>query len=104
MKALVKVQGRQIFVQEGQILEVNRFRDSHAGDQIELKEVLMVGEGVDAKVGNPFVEGVSVGAKILANKRGKKVLVIKRLRRKGAHKKQGHRQELSVLQIETIRG
>jgi large subunit ribosomal protein L21 len=104
MKALVRVQGVQIWATEGSVWELNRFRGSNAGDSLELREVLLLGDGADARVGTPFVEGASVQARILANKRGKKVLVMKRLRRKGMHKKRGHRQEISVIKIEGIRG
>lgn len=104
MKALVRAQGKQIFVEEGQIITLDRFRNSHAGDVIELADVLLLGEGESARVGSPLLEGVVVRAKILENRRGKKVLVMKRLRRKGAHRKRGHRQELSVIRIESIQG
>lgn len=104
MKALVKAQGKQIAVNEGDIVQLNRFVGSSAGDVIELKEVLWVGEGADAKIGTPYVEGASVRATILENKRGKKVLVMKRHRRKGYHNKRGHRQELSIIKIDSIQG
>lgn len=104
MKALVRTQGKQVYVTEGQILKLNRFPETEAGDIIQLEEVLLLGEGETAKIGNPLVEGASVTAKILENKRDKKILVMKRNRRKGYHKKNGHRQELSVIQIETIQG
>jgi large subunit ribosomal protein L21 len=71
---------------------------------VELKEVLLLGEGSTAKVGTPLVEGAKVTARILSHSRGKKVLVMKRLRRKGAHKKRGHRQEHSTIQIVSIEG
>ncbi|CDE84518.1 50S ribosomal protein L21 [Coraliomargarita sp. CAG:312] len=103
MKATIKIQGKQVTVKEGDILFVNRFVDSKAGDTVEIKEVLMVGEGADAKFGAPYVDGASVSAKILENKRGKKVVIIKKKRRKGYQRKQGHRQELSVIKVEAIK-
>ena len=103
MKATIKIQGKQVTVSEGDILFVNRFVDSKAGDTVEIKDVLMVGEGADVKFGNPLVDGASVSAKILENKRGKKVVILKKKRRKGYQRKQGHRQELSVIKIESIK-
>ena len=103
MKATIKIQGKQLTVKEGDIVAVNRFVGSKAGDVVEIKEVLMVGEGEAAKFGAPFVDGASVSAKILENKRGAKVVIIKKKRRKGYQRKQGHRQELSVLKVETIK-
>ena len=103
MKATIKIQGKQLTVNEGDVVFVNRFVNSNAGDLVEIKEVLMVGEAESAKFGTPLVEGASVSAKILENKRGKKVVIIKKRRRKGYQRKQGHRQELSVLKIESIK-
>ena len=103
MKATIKIQGKQLTVSEGDVIIVNRFANSNAGDVVEIKEVLMVGEADAAKFGTPLVEGASVSAKILENKRGKKVVIIKKNRRKGYQRKQGHRQELSVLKIESIK-
>ena len=103
MKATIKIQGKQLTVNEGDVVFVNRFVNSKAGDIVEIKEVLMVGEADSAKFGTPYVDGASVSAKILENKRGKKVVIIKKRRRKGYQRKQGHRQELSVLKIESIK-
>ena len=103
MKATIKIQGKQVTVSEGDILFVNRCVDSKAGDTVEIKDVLMVGEGADAKFGTPLIDGASVSAKILENKRGKKVVILKKKRRKGYQRKQGHRQELSVIKIESIK-
>lgn len=102
MKATIKAQGRQFTVREGDILFVNRFRDSNAGDTITVNEVVMVGEGADARFGAPFVDGAAVELKILENKRGEKVRVFKKKRRKGYRRTRGHRQELSVIRVETI--
>ena len=103
MKATIKTQGRQFTVEQGDVLFVNRYKDSKAGDSLTIKEVLMVGEGENAKFGSPYVEGASVEAKILENKRGTKIVIIKKKRRKGYRRKRGHRQELSVIKIETIK-
>lgn len=102
MKATIKTSGRQFTVQAGDVLFVNQFPGTQAGDSITISEVLLVGEGADAKVGTPLVEGASVTAKILENKRGKKVRVFKKKRRKGYARTKGHRQELSVIKIESI--
>ncbi len=103
MKAIIKTQGRQFTVKEGDVLIVNRFVDSKAGDTVEISEVLSVGEGADAKFGSPTIAGASVSAKVLENKRGKKIDIFKKKRRKGSERRQGHRQELSVIKIETIK-
>jgi large subunit ribosomal protein L21 len=103
MKATIKTQGRQFTVQEGDVLFVNRYQDTASGDSVTIETVLAVGEGESMKFGSPTVEGASVQAKILENKRGKKVTVLKKKRRKGYRNKRGHRQELSVIKIESIK-
>ncbi|MDR0340618.1 MAG: 50S ribosomal protein L21 [Puniceicoccales bacterium] len=102
MRALVRTQGTQVWVEEGKILQLNRFVGAEIGDSIELNEVLLLGEGAETKVGTPLLAGAMVTAKLLSQERGKKVLVMKRLRRKGAHKKRGHRQALSTIQIVAV--
>jgi large subunit ribosomal protein L21 len=69
---------------------------------VEISDVLVFGEGETAVVGTPMIDGARVEAKILENKRAKKVLIFKKKRRKGYQRKRGHRQELSVIRIEKI--
>ncbi len=102
MKATIKTQGQQFAVSEGDILFVHRYHDSQAGSTVQINEVLSAGEGESFKVGTPFLAGASVTATILENKRSKKVIVFKKKKRKGMERKQGHRQELSVIKIESI--
>jgi large subunit ribosomal protein L21 len=102
MKATIKTQGRQFSVSEGDVLIVNRYPKTEAGATIEIKEVLTAGEGDAFRVGTPLLSGASVTAKVLENKRGKKVIVFKKNKRKGYARKRGHRQELSVIKIESI--
>ena len=104
MKAIIKTQGRQFTVNEGDILEINRFPSTEAGDKIEINEVLSVGEGAGTKFGSPYVDGASVSATVVENKRGKKVIVFKKKRRKKYQRKRGHRQELSIIKIDSIKG
>jgi large subunit ribosomal protein L21 len=103
MKAIIKTQGQQFAVSEGDILVVNRYPKTEAGDTVVIKEVLSVGEGDSFRVGTPLIEGATVTARILENKRGDKIVVFKKRKRKGMERKQGHRQELSVIKIESIK-
>jgi large subunit ribosomal protein L21 len=104
MKATIKTQGRQFTVTEGDVLKVNSFPETEAGDTIDINEVLMIGEGADARFGAPLIEGATVKATILENKKDKKVIVFKKKRRQGYKKRRGHRQHLSVIKIESING
>jgi large subunit ribosomal protein L21 len=102
MKATIKTQGRQFIVQEGDILKVNRYPNTAAGDTVQISEVLLVGDGATARIGTPLVAGASVQIRILENKRGDKVDIFKKKRRKRYERRRGHRQELSVIKIEAI--
>lgn len=102
MKATIRTQGRQFTVTEGDVLFVNRYPNTSTGDTVTIGEVLAVGEGESFRVGTPTLDGASVEATILENKRGKKVIVFKKKRRKGYRNKRGHRQELSVIRIKSI--
>lgn len=103
MKATIKTQGQQFTVSEGDILIVNRYPNTEAGATVEITDVLAAGEGENFKVGAPLLDGASVSAKVLENKRAKKVIIFKKKKRKGMERKRGHRQELSVIKIESIK-
>lgn len=103
MKAIIKTQGRQFTVEQGDILFVNRYQDSETGSLISIKDVIGVGQGDDFRIGAPYVEGAEVTAKVLENKRGEKLVIFKKKRRKGYKRRKGHRQELSVIKIESIK-
>ena len=102
MKATIKTQGSQFVVTEVDVLIVNRFPKTEKGSTVEINDVLTVGEGAEVRIGTPTVPGASVTAEVLENKRGKKVIVFKKIKRKGYEKTQGHRQDLSVIKIKTI--
>jgi len=102
MKAVIKTQGRQFTVQAGDILKVNRYQGTEAGSVLDIKDVLMFEDESGVHFGNPVLENAVVRIKVLENKRDKKVLVLKHRRRGGFQRKQGHRQELSVIKVEAI--
>jgi large subunit ribosomal protein L21 len=102
MKATIKTQGQQFAVSEGDILIVNRYPNSEEGSTVQINDVLSLGEGADFRVGSPLITGATVTATVLENKRGKKIIVFKKKKRKGMERKQGHRQDLSVIKINSI--
>lgn len=102
MKAVIQTQGRQFTVQEGDILKVNRYPNTEAGSTIEISNILLIETEAGIRLGSPVLDNSLVRAKILENKRDKKVMIFKRKRRKGYRRKRGHRQELSVIKIEAI--
>lgn len=102
MKATIQSQGRQFTVAENDVLFLNRITDSEEGASVEVREVLMVGSGEDARIGTPFVDGASVTLRVLENKKDRKVVVFKKRRRQGYKRRKGHRQHLSVVRVESI--
>ena len=102
MKATIQTQGKQFTVQEGDVLILDRYPETEAGATLEISEVLTVGEGEGFQLGKPFVEGAMLKATILENKRGRKVVIFKKKKRKGYTRRRGHRQELSVIKIDSI--
>ena len=104
MKATILTSGRQFTVKQGDILTINQLPESKEGDTITFDKVVFLGEGAAAKIGTPLVAGAKVTAKLLENKRGDKIRIFKHRRRKGYYRRRGHRQELSVVKIESIQG
>ncbi len=102
MKATIKTQGRQFTITEGDILKVNIYPNTQTGDSIDIKDVLMISEGEKFTFGSPFIDKASVKATILENKKDKKITIIKKKRRQGYKRTKGHRQNLSIIKIDSI--
>ncbi|MEE2757518.1 MAG: 50S ribosomal protein L21 [Myxococcota bacterium] len=102
MYAIIKTGGKQYRVSPGQTLRVEKL-DGDVGETVELDNVLLVGGGEGIQIGTPSVSGAAVSAEIVEQGRAKKIIVFKKKRRKGYHKKQGHRQYYTGLKITEIR-
>ena len=103
MYAIIETQGRQHKVTEGQLLVVNRM-NAEEGAAINLDKVLLLESGDSVKVGSPYVDGANVTASVVQHKKGKKIIVFKKKRRKQYKRTKGHRQHLTVLKIDSIKG
>ena len=101
MLAVFKTGGKQYSVKAGQILKVEKL-EGIKGDSISFDNVLAVSESSNHTIGSPLVKGAIVQAKILDQIRDKKIIVFKKRRRQNYRHTQGHRQYLTVLQIESI--
>ena len=101
MYAIVNIAGKQFKVEENQQIIVHRL-EGEEGKELSFKDVLLVDNDGKLKTGSP-IKGASVSAKIVSHVRGDKVLVFKKKRRKGYEKKNGHRQDLTRIQIGTIK-
>ena len=102
MFAIVEIAGLQYKVEQNQKLFVNRLK-GEKGDKVSFEKVLLTIDGA-ITVGAPAVEGVSVQAEILDHVQADKVIVFKKKRRKGYKVKNGHRQQLTQIQIVSIGG
>ncbi len=100
MYAIINTGGKQVKVEEGQTIFVEKL-DAVEGDKVTFDEVVFVG-GSDSKIGAPFVEGATVEATVEKQGRGKKVTTFRYLRRKDSHRKMGHRQPYTKLTINSI--
>jgi len=101
MYAIIKTGGKQYRVSEGQTLRVEKL-DGEKGDSVRLDTVLLIGGEGETRIGKPIIDGAAVDAQIMRQGRGKKIIVFKKKRRKGYHKKQGHRQAFTELKITGI--
>ena len=102
MYAVLKTGGKQYKVSQNDVIIVERL-GGESGAKINLDKVLMIGEGDNTTVGTPIIGGALVAAEILEHKRGDKITVFKKKRRKGYATKNGHRQLLSKVLIKSIK-
>ncbi len=101
MFAVIKTGGKQYRVAKDDRLTVEKLA-AQPGETVTLDEVLMVGGDQGTTVGAPRVDGASVTATVVEQTRGGKLIVFKKRRRKNSRRKNGHRQHLTVLQVEGI--
>ncbi len=101
MYAVVNIAGQQFRVAKNEKLVAPRL-SGEEGSQVEFDQVLMLGEGKNVKIGQPYVAGAKVTAKIVKHDKADTVIVYKKKRRKGYEKRNGHRQAQTRVQIEDI--
>ena len=98
MYAVVKTGGKQYRVKKEDIVLVEKL-NANDGDQLVLSDVLMVGDGKKVTLGNPLVNDAAVMAQVIRQTRGPKITMIYKRRRKNSRRKQGHKQDLTLLKI-----
>ena len=103
MYAVVNIAGQQFKVIEGQNIFVHRLKDEE-GKKVEFSDVVLTENEGKVKVGNPLIKGAKVTATIVQHLKDDKVLIFKKRRRKGYDKLNGHRQYLTKIQIDKIKG
>jgi len=101
MFAVIKTGGKQYKVASGDVLEIERL-PGEAGGAVLFTEVLAVGGGAGTTFGKPFVAGASVKAELVQQTRGERLIVFKKRRRQNSRRKNGHRQDLTLVKITDI--
>ena len=98
MYAVLKTGGKQYRVEKEDVVLVEKL-DANDGDQVVFNDILMVGEGKKVTLGSPLVNDAAVMAQVIRQTRGPKITMIYKRRRKNSRRKQGHKQNLTLLKI-----
>ena len=100
--AVIKTGGKQYKVKAGEIIKVEKLLDSKAESKVEFKEVLAYGDDKAVELGEPIISGAKVEADLIKNSKNRTVLIFKKRRRKNSRRKNGHRQQYSLIRINKI--
>ena len=101
MQAIIMTGGKQYNVVDGDVLFIEKL-DVEAGEAVVFDQVLAIVDGENTKFGTPVVEGAKVEATVVKNGKGKKIRIFKYNPKKGYHKRQGHRQPYTKVEINKI--
>jgi large subunit ribosomal protein L21 len=100
--AIIQTGGKQYKVKAGEILKIERLEGSKLETKIEFKEILAYGNDKDIEVGSPAIEGAKVEADLVENGKNRTILIFKKRRRQNSRRKNGHRQQYSLVRISKI--
>ena len=100
--AIIKTGGKQYKVKASDILKIERLKESKAESKIEFNEVLAYGNDKDIEIGSPLVKGARVEAELIENSKNRTILIFKKRRRQNSRRKNGHRQQYSMIRINKI--
>ena len=100
--AVIKTGGKQYKVKSGNILKIEKLPDSKKETKIEFNEILAYGDDKSIEVGTPNIKGAKVEAILIKNSKNKTILIFKKRRRQNSRRKNGHRQEYSMIRINKI--
>ena len=100
--AVIQTGGKQYKVKSGQILKIEKLPGIKADAKIEFKEILAYGDNKLIEIGEPIVQGAKVEANVLKNSKNRTILIFKKRRRQNSRRKNGHRQEYSMIRINKI--
>ena len=100
--AVIQTGGKQYKVKTGEILKIEKLEKVDANSKIEFKEILAYGDDKIAEVGSPKIDGAKVEANLVKNGKNRTILIFKKRRRKNSRRKNGHRQEYTMIRINKI--
>ena len=100
--AIIQTGGKQYKVKSGEILKIEKLPDSKPDTKIEFKEILAYGDNKIIEIGTPIVQGAKVEANLIKNSKNRTVLIFKKRRRQNSRRKNGHRQQYSLIRINKI--
>ena len=100
--AVIQTGGKQYKVKAGEILKIEKLDNLKVNSKIEFKEVLAYGDDKTAEIGAPKIDGAKVEANLVKNGKNRTVLIFKKRRRKNSRRKNGHRQQYSLIRINKI--
>ena len=100
--AVIQTGGKQYKVKSGEILKIEKLSNSKPDTKIEFKEILAYGDDKIIEIGSPTVAGAKVEAEIVKNGKNRTILIFKKRRRHNSRRKNGHRQEYSMIKINKI--
>ncbi len=100
--AIIQTGGKQYKVKAGEIIKIERLEDSKPESKVEFKEILAYGDNKSIELGGPTISGAKVEADLLENGKNRTVLIFKKRRRKNSRRKNGHRQQFSLIRINKI--
>ena len=100
--AVIQTGGKQYKVKSGEIVKIEKLPDSKPDTKIEFKEILAYGDSKMIEIGTPTVQGAKVEANLIKNSKNRTILIFKKRRRQNSRRKNGHRQEFSLIKINKI--
>ena len=100
--AVIQSGGKQYKVKSGEILKIEKLPNSKSDTKIEFNDILAYGDNKVIEVGSPTIQGAKVEANLIKNSKNRTVLIFKKRRRQNSRRKNGHRQEYSMIKISKI--
>ena len=100
--AVIKTGGKQYKVKSGEILKIEKLPDSKSDTKIEFNDILAYGDNKVIEIGSPTIQGAKVEANLIKNSKNRTELIFKKRRRQNSRRKNGHRQEYSMIRINKI--